>query len=302
VAEGAPGARARRAAIFADETGANGWLPLSRYCLTELRDFVAVLAAALPSLQGAAAAGSGVRWNALQLSAAGGKPASSAQDAALWHLQARYCRLVCCMRALSGLAAAAFTADRYGVLHFSSPGLGDVLAAQLGVVAVLSAFIRHSVSGWLWLCLFEVKAMCVQVDGRPAAIVYCVRGCSRACDGCSHAGRVAVVCLVPACCGWSARFYSCLTAALFYACLCNLLCAELHSCAPGQCRSAPAAAHHQRGLCWRIRQRWPTAACGSSCMCPARHRQDVHVRANQHVWPGVGECGGEAQATCGHCG
>eukprot|EP00882_Tetradesmus_deserticola_P023706 GHRQ01025812.1.p1 GENE.GHRQ01025812.1~~GHRQ01025812.1.p1 ORF type:complete len:352 (+),score=189.39 GHRQ01025812.1:92-1147(+) len=146
VAEGAPGAASRRAAIWADETGANGWLPISRYCLAELRDFVGVLAAALPSLQGAAAAGSGVKWNALQLSAAGGKPASSAQDAALWHLQARYCRLVWCMRSLSGLAADAFTADRYGVLHFSSPGLGDVLAAQLGVVAVLTAFIRHSSS------------------------------------------------------------------------------------------------------------------------------------------------------------
>jgi hypothetical protein len=168
VAEGAPGARSRRAAIFADETGANGWLPISRYCLTELRDFVGVLAAALPSLQGVAAAGSGVKWNALQLSAAGGKPASSAQDSALWHLQARYCRLVWCMRSLSGLAAAAFTADRYGVLHFSSPGLGDVLAAQLGVVAVLSAFIRHSVSGGrgyaLWLgcsaqCLMAAACM-----------------------------------------------------------------------------------------------------------------------------------------------
>lgn len=146
VAEGAPGARSRRAAIFADETGANGWLPISRYCLAELRDFVAVLAGALPSLQGAAAAGSGVKWNALQLSAAGGRPASSAQDAALWHLQARYCRVVACMRALSGLAAAAFTSDRYGVLHFSSPGLGEVLAAQLGVVAVLTAFTRHSSS------------------------------------------------------------------------------------------------------------------------------------------------------------
>lgn len=146
VAEGAAGCKGRRAAIFDDETGASGWIPISRYCLTELRDFVAVMAAALPSLQGTASSGAGVKWNALQLSAAGSRSASRAQDTALWHLQARYYRLSWCMRAVSGLAAAALAGDRYGVLHFSSPGLADVLLTQLAVVAVLQAFLKHSVS------------------------------------------------------------------------------------------------------------------------------------------------------------
>ena len=95
VAEGAAGCTARRAALFADETGASGWVPLSRYCLTELRDFVAVMASALPAVQGSASSGSGVKWNTLQLSAAGGQAASRAQDLALWHLQARHYRWVC---------------------------------------------------------------------------------------------------------------------------------------------------------------------------------------------------------------
>ncbi|KAF8064689.1 uricase [Scenedesmus sp. PABB004] len=146
VAEGGPGCGARRAAVFGDETGAGGWVPLSRYCLAELTDFVAVLAAALPSLAGAAAGGGGVKWNALQLSSAGGRAASAAADTALWHLQARCVRLGWCMRILSGLAAAALTADTYGLLQLARPGLAEVLAAQLGVVAALQAFVKHSSS------------------------------------------------------------------------------------------------------------------------------------------------------------
>lgn len=92
VAEGAAGCTNRRAALFADESGASGWVPLSRYCLTELRDFVGVLAAALPAVQTTASSGAGVRWNTLQLSASGGVAASRAQDLALWHLQARHYR------------------------------------------------------------------------------------------------------------------------------------------------------------------------------------------------------------------
>jgi hypothetical protein len=145
VAEGAAGTRCRRAALFADETGASGWVPLSRYCLTELQHFVGVLGGALPALRGSAASGAGVRWNSLQLSASGLRPASAAQDTALWHLQARHLRLVSCMRALSGLAASGLALDKYGLLSLSSPNLGDVLAALLGVVAVLQAYVRHTV-------------------------------------------------------------------------------------------------------------------------------------------------------------
>jgi hypothetical protein len=94
VAEGAAGCINRRAALFADETGASGWAPLSRYCLTELRDFVGVLGTALPAVQGTAASGAGVKWNTLQLSVGGAQAASRAQDLALWHLQARHYRCV----------------------------------------------------------------------------------------------------------------------------------------------------------------------------------------------------------------
>lgn len=92
MAEGAAGCANRRAALFADETGASGWCPLSRYCLTELRDFVGVMASALPAVQSSASSGSGVRWNTLQLSAAGGQAASRAQDLAMWHMQSRHYR------------------------------------------------------------------------------------------------------------------------------------------------------------------------------------------------------------------
>lgn len=156
VAEGAAGAGARRAAMFADETGAAGWVPLSRYCLAELADFVAVMAGALPSVAGAAASGSGVRWNVLQLTAGGARAASQRQDAAMWHLRARHGRLVLCMRVLAGLAAAGLAQDRYGLLQLAQPNLGDVLVALLGVVSVLSAYVKHAVRvagpplfGWL---------------------------------------------------------------------------------------------------------------------------------------------------------
>lgn len=69
-------------------------MPLSRYCLTELRDFVAVMASALPAVQNTASSGSGVKWNTLQLSAAGAQAGSRAQDLALWHMQARHYRWV----------------------------------------------------------------------------------------------------------------------------------------------------------------------------------------------------------------
>ena len=60
-----------------------------------MQDFVSVMASALPSVQSSANSGSGVRWNTLQLSAAGAGAASRAQDLALWHMQARHYRCVC---------------------------------------------------------------------------------------------------------------------------------------------------------------------------------------------------------------
>jgi hypothetical protein len=92
VAEGSAGCIGRRAALFSDETGASGWIPLTRYCLAELRDFVGVMSQALPAVSGAASSGAGVRWNMLQLSAAGAHAASKQHDLAVWHLQARYYR------------------------------------------------------------------------------------------------------------------------------------------------------------------------------------------------------------------
>lgn len=144
VAEGAAGCANRRAALFADETGASGWCPLSRYCLTELRDFVGVMASALPAVQSSASSGSGVRWNTLQLSAAGGQAASRAQDLALWHMQARHYRLVWCLRSLSGLAAVGLQLDKFGLLQLSHPNLADVLSTLLGVVLVLRAYVKST--------------------------------------------------------------------------------------------------------------------------------------------------------------
>jgi hypothetical protein len=56
------------------------------------------------------------------------------------------CRLLWCMRVLSGLAAAGLKLDKFGVLQLCSPGLSDVLITQLGVVAVLQTFLKRTVS------------------------------------------------------------------------------------------------------------------------------------------------------------
>eukprot|EP00879_Flechtneria_rotunda_P014357 GHRR01014997.1.p1 GENE.GHRR01014997.1~~GHRR01014997.1.p1 ORF type:complete len:378 (+),score=149.63 GHRR01014997.1:235-1368(+) len=150
VAEGAAGCRKRQAAVFSDETGSSGWIPIARYCLTELKDFVAVMSAALPALQGRTAGSGGgkggMKWNVLQLSAAGGRTVNRSQDMALWHLQARYHRLAWSLRILSGLSAAGLRLDKYGVLQLSTPGLSDVLTTLLAVVTVLQAFIKDTSS------------------------------------------------------------------------------------------------------------------------------------------------------------
>lgn len=56
------------------------------------------------------------------------------------------CRLLWCMRVLSGLAAAGLKLDKFGVLQLCTPGLSDVLMTQLGVVAVLQTFLKRTVS------------------------------------------------------------------------------------------------------------------------------------------------------------
>eukprot|EP00878_Enallax_costatus_P032148 GHUV01035258.1.p1 GENE.GHUV01035258.1~~GHUV01035258.1.p1 ORF type:complete len:337 (+),score=102.80 GHUV01035258.1:564-1574(+) len=146
VAEGAAGCRNRRAALFADETGASGWTPLATYCLVELTQFVQVMSSALPSVLGTASSGNGMKWNSLQLTTTGARSASRQQDLAMWHLQARYTRLCWAMRVISGLTAAAMKQDTYGLLQLSSPNLSDVLAVQLAVVMVLQAFLKHTSS------------------------------------------------------------------------------------------------------------------------------------------------------------
>jgi hypothetical protein len=56
------------------------------------------------------------------------------------------CRLVWCLRSLSGLAAAGLKLDKYGLLQLSSPNLSDVLSTLLAVVLVLRVFVKHMVS------------------------------------------------------------------------------------------------------------------------------------------------------------
>ncbi|KAI8475411.1 MAG: hypothetical protein J3K34DRAFT_484678 [Monoraphidium minutum] len=150
VAEAAPGRGGRLAALFADETGANGWGPLVSYCLLELSDLSAVLAAAAappaapPGKGGAPPAG--VRWNAGAArggrGGGGGGGPSREQLLAAWHLRGRYYRTVWCLRALSGLAAASLRLDCFGVAQLCSPGLGDASAGLLGAAGALQAHVR----------------------------------------------------------------------------------------------------------------------------------------------------------------
>ena len=80
-------------AIFSDDTGVMGWTPLTRYCLVEVNDLIAVMAAAAQASAAAAAAkgggGSGVRWNVLQVSASGTKAVNREQDVAAWQMRSR---------------------------------------------------------------------------------------------------------------------------------------------------------------------------------------------------------------------
>jgi hypothetical protein len=159
VAEGAPGRGARRAALFADETGASGWTPVVRFCLAELADLGGVVAAgtggaaaeAAPAANGAASRG-GVKWNALAgalrrgggSGGAGAAAAKAARDAdvAEWALRGRFYRAAWCLRALAGLAAASLREDTFGVAQLSSPGLGDAVAGLLAAAGVLQAHVR----------------------------------------------------------------------------------------------------------------------------------------------------------------
>lgn len=150
VAEAAPGSAGRLAALFGDETGAAGWVPLTRYCLAELGDLCTVVAAAAAPPAAADAKGgkaAGVRWNAaaaLRGSRGGGGARGPNREALLaeWHVRGRYARAAWCLRALSGLAAASLRHDTFGVAQLSSPGLGDAAAGLLAAVVVLDAHVR----------------------------------------------------------------------------------------------------------------------------------------------------------------
>ncbi|GBF92322.1 hypothetical protein Rsub_05524 [Raphidocelis subcapitata] len=150
VAEGAPGAAARLASVFSDETGATGWVPLVRLCLQEVGDLNAVLSAgraAPPAAGGAGGGAAGVRWNAaLRPGGGGGGGAAAAprreEVLAEWHARSRFYRAAWCLRALSGLAAASLSRDSFGVAQLSSPGLGDAAVGLLSAVAVLTAHVK----------------------------------------------------------------------------------------------------------------------------------------------------------------
>lgn len=58
----------------------------------------------------------------------------------------RYYRLTWCVQALAGLAAASLVEDRCGVAQLSTPGLGGVLGALLGLAAGLGAYNKRVVS------------------------------------------------------------------------------------------------------------------------------------------------------------
>jgi len=142
-----------RATVFADETGATGWTPLAGFLLTELREFVGQVAAALPATAAdartVAAATSGgkspapMQWNVLSASPTTGlRGVSKGQDNAAWVVRANFHRLGFCIRALAALGASSRAEDRYGVVLLCQPALADVLVALLSCVSALQAYSR----------------------------------------------------------------------------------------------------------------------------------------------------------------
>jgi hypothetical protein len=153
VAEGAPGCAGRLSALFSDETGQSGWVPLVKLCLTEISDLTALAAAgAAAAGGGGGGGGGGPKWNAVKWGARGGGAGGGAAREEVmgeWHVRSRYHRVSCCLRALSGLAAASLTKDGLGVAQLSSPGLGDAAVGLLAAVVVLRDYVKvGAVSGW----------------------------------------------------------------------------------------------------------------------------------------------------------
>jgi len=140
----------RRAALFADETGRLGWTPVGGYLLSEVRDLVTALAAALPAISGEAAAagtaggkGHRVQWNMLSLSpSTGASLLGREQDMAAWSVRSKYYRLGWCLRALSSLAAVSRKEDRYGVVLLCDPNLADIIMGLLSTILVLQQYTR----------------------------------------------------------------------------------------------------------------------------------------------------------------
>jgi hypothetical protein len=140
----------RRRAIFADATGATGWLPATAACLAEVRRACYVLtggtyadvesgAAAKKKNDGSAknaATTALARASAAAAGAAGG--ATPAADVAAWHLRAYTPRLSWAARALASLCAASLREDGYGVA-LETGTLGESLVALLALEAALEA-------------------------------------------------------------------------------------------------------------------------------------------------------------------
>jgi len=161
VAEGAPGCTGRLAALFADDSGASGWVPLVRFCLTELSDMCGVVSAASSSSSSgggssggssSAAAAGGVRWNVMRLKGGGGGGgggrAGREEVLGEWYIRGRYYRLSWCLRALAGMTASSLSIDTFGVAQLSSPGLGDAAVGLLAAVVVLQGHVKAAaVSG-----------------------------------------------------------------------------------------------------------------------------------------------------------
>ena len=76
-----------------------------------------------------------------------------------------WCRLVWCLRSLSGLTASGLKLDKYGLLQLSSPNLSDVLTTLLAVVTVLRVYVRSTVRVCEGGCNYECMCVCVWGGG-----------------------------------------------------------------------------------------------------------------------------------------
>lgn len=138
----------RRLAIFADESGAQGWSPVATAVLAEVKQFISILAATVPAPAAAKQAAANPHFILKKL--AEDLDAAHKDWLAARLVQWRWNRVCLSLRTASALVCASFTEDKYGVVQTCDPNLSEVVQCLLSTTLAVQEYQRYLLTRSVW--------------------------------------------------------------------------------------------------------------------------------------------------------